>query len=382
MRLFRTGLVFALCLPLVGCFEEPVREHLHLTLRGSGPVVVTVVQEVTPSDDRLDDNPVLNDRLEESRDTIDRGLDPWSRRFALLDPLAEHVSVERVEGELLRSIHSAVLPSFDEVLQIVEADGLTGSLTVVDGTAELELFPTGGSRATYTQRQDADRRLSEWSAVLAVYFEAVADLYAHLDERPDRAVPCFAHIFDKHEGPGSTGELEPVEERLVPRVKDAMEEITFALVVDDGEAFSLNELTRLVYDPFPARLTIAVSGEVGESEGLEAGAGFFERPPVDAWNALRSLEGRWISPDLVTAAAAPVSDDRQPDPDVLALASMPRRYFQPPDAAEVESSILAGLVPEEMLRLVWRPPPAADASDEEPVDWLAVMAKAESSVPD
>ena len=378
MPRFRSLLILLLCLPLLGCFEEPVREHLHLTLRGGGPVIVTVVQEVTPSG-RTGNNPVLDDRLEESRDTIDHSLDPWSQRFALLEPLAEHISVERVDGELRRSVHSAVLPSFDEVLQMVEADGLTGSLTVVDGKAHLELFPTGGSRATYTQRQDADRLLGEWSAMLAVYFETVADLYAYLDEQPDRAGPCFAHIFDKQEGLGITRPLEPVEEKLVVRVEDAMEEVAFALMVPSGQAFSLNELTRLVYDPFPARLTIAVEGQVLEAEGFSAGADFFERPPVDAWTALRSLEGRWISPDLVTAAAAPAPDDRQPDPDVLAFASIPRRYFPPPDAAEVESAIVAGLVPEEMLRLVWRPPPAAD---EKSVDWLVVMAKAETSVPD
>ena len=379
MHRTRIALLALLCLPLTACFEEPVREHLHLSLRGDGPVVVTVVQEVTPSND-IGDNPELTDRLEESRDTIDHSLDPWSQRFALLEPLAEHVSIERVDGELRRSIHSGVLSSFDEVLRMVEVDGLTGSLAVVDGTAELELFPTGGSRATYTQRQDTDRLLSEWSAVLAVYFEAVADLYAYLDEEHDRAVPCFAHIFDKHEGLGNTGPLEPVEEKLVVRVKDAMENVAFALMVDDGEAFSLNELTRLVYDPFPARLTIAVEGQVLEAVGFLAGADFFERPPVDAWNVLRSLEGRWISPDLVTAAAAPGSDDRQPDPDILALASTPRRYSPPPDAAEVESAIVAGLVPEEMLRLVWRPPPTAD--DKDSVDWLTVMANAETSVPD
>jgi len=382
MPRFRSLLILFLCLPLLACFEEPVREHLHLTLRDGGPVIVTVVQEVTSSDDRFGDNPALDDRLEESRDTIDHNLDPWSRRFALLELLAEHISVERVDGELRRSIHSAVLPSFAEVLKMVEADGLTGSLTVVNGTAELNLFPTGGSRATYTQRQDADRLLSEWSAVLAEYFEAVVDLYAYLDEQPERAVPCFAHIFDKHEELGTTGPLERVEEELVVRVKDTMEDVAFALMVDGGEAFSLNELTRLVYDPFPARLTIAAEGQVLEAEGFSAGADFFERPPVDAWNALRSLEGRWISPDLVTAAAAPAPDDRQPDPDVLALATTPRRYFPPPDAAEVESAIVSELVPEEMLRLVWRPAPAADAADEGSVDWLAVMAKSETSAPD
>ena len=109
MPRFRSLLILFLCLPLLGCFEEPVREHLHLTLRGGGPVIVTVVQEVTSSDDRLGDNPALDDRLEESRDTINQNLDPWSQRFALLDPLAEHISIERVDGELRRSIHSGVL---------------------------------------------------------------------------------------------------------------------------------------------------------------------------------------------------------------------------------------------------------------------------------
>ena len=103
MHRTRIALFALLCLPLLACFEEPIREHLHLTLQGDGPVVVTVVQEVTPSG-RAGDNPELNDRLEESRETIDHSLDPWSQRFALLEPLAEHIShgLEEAERRLIK----------------------------------------------------------------------------------------------------------------------------------------------------------------------------------------------------------------------------------------------------------------------------------------
>jgi hypothetical protein len=382
MRRIRVAVIALLCLPLTACFEEPVREHLHLTIRGDGSVVATVVQQVAPSD-RAHDNPELSDRLEESRANLEQKLDPWSQRFARLTPMAEHQSLEMSEGEVRRAIHSAVFASFDEAVRLVEADGLTGNVVDTGRALELSLFPTGGSRATYFQRQQTDRRLHQWSTDLADYFDAVVDLYTHLDQRPERAVPCLAHVFDKHDGLGETGPLTSIEEGLVTRVKEAMERVAEALLVPDDEAFSLNEISRLVYDPFPARLTVAIDADVLDSSGFITGAGFFERPAVDVWNALRSLEGRWIAPDLVTAAAAPVPDDQQPDPDVLLLSSMPRRYSSPPTSGEVESAILTELIPEEMLQLRWRKAgEPAEEPDFESDNWLEVMAAAEADVPD
>ena len=182
----------------------------------------------------------------------------------------------------------------------------------------------------------------QWSAWLAEYLGAVTELYDHLDHNPDRAVPCFANVLDRHEGLAETGPLSPIEEELVERVKESMEWVAAALLVTDDEAFSLNELSRFVYDPFPTRLTIAVEAEVVDAAGFNDRGSFFERPAVDVWNALRSLEGRWISPDLVTAAAAPVSDEQQPNPDVLLLASLPRYFSSPPTPAEVEAAISEG----------------------------------------
>jgi len=382
MRGTRIIVIALLCLPLTACFEQPVREHLHLTIRGDGSVVATVVQQVAPAD-RAQDNPQLADRLEESRTSLEQKLDPWSQRFARLMPLAEHQSLEISEGEVRRAIHSAVFESFDEAVRLVEGDGLSGNLVDTGRAMELNLFSTGGSRATYSQRQGMDRRLRQWSSELAEYFGSVIDLYEHLDLNPGRAVPCLAHVFDMHEGLGEIGPLSELEERLVVKTKESMEAAAEALLVPDDEAFSLNELSRLVYDPFPARLTVTVDAEVLGAVGFSTGAGYFERPAVDVWNALRALEGRWVAPDLVTAAAAPVPDDQQPEPDVLLLASMARRYSSPPSSGEVESAILAELIPEEMLQLRWR---RAGEPAREPGfvsdDWLEVMASAEAGVPD
>ncbi len=378
MPRFRSLATVLLCLPLFACFEDPVREHLHVTLRGAGPVIVTVVQQVGDPD-LAKNNAELADRLEESRSAIESNLDPWSNRFAQLQPLAEHQSVEHVDGLLRRSIHSAVLSSFDDVVRMVEADGLTGNLAVAGGIAELSLFPTGGSRATYTQRQEVERQMTEWSEALATYFAAAIEFYSHLDGRPDRAVPCFAQIFDTHEGVPGSGPLEPEEEDLIKRVKDSVDDVVLALLVDDDSSFSFNELTRLVYDPFPARLTMAVEGQILQSEGWISESRFFERPAVDAWNALKSLEGRWLSPDIVTALASPVSEDQQPDTDPVVFASLPRYSGGAPTSGEIESALLSALVPDDVLTLRWRP--ARPLEEEAFEDLLSLMAEAEASAP-
>ena len=64
MRRIKVILIALLCLPLIACFEDPVQEHLHVTIRADRTVVVTVVQEVASSN-RGSDNPELADRLDE-----------------------------------------------------------------------------------------------------------------------------------------------------------------------------------------------------------------------------------------------------------------------------------------------------------------------------
>jgi hypothetical protein len=90
-------------------------------------------------------------------------------------------------------------------------------------------------------------------------------------------------------------------------------------------------------------------------EGWIQGDGYLERPPVDLWRALETLEGRWLSPDLVTAMVAPVPEHLQPDPDPVDFASRPRWFAHAPSPTDVADAIRAELVPLELHTLRWRP---------------------------
>jgi len=210
----------------------------------------------------------------------------------------------------------------------------------------------GSPSATSNERQEVERRLDEWAVTVADYLADAATLYEHLDRRPDRAVPCLSHLFDRHDG--DPAPLDKGEEELVARLKDGIQAVASVLQVDSGAAYTLNELSRLAFDPFPVRLTVAVRGTAVEVEGFVEGDGYLERPAVDLWRALAALEGRWLSPDLVTAMIAPVPQDLQPDPDPEAFATIDRRWTEPPEPSAVAAALRAGLVPPELHRVLWR----------------------------
>jgi hypothetical protein len=156
-----------------------------------------------------------------------------------------------------------------------------------------------------------------------------------------------------------------------------------ALLVPDDAAYSLNQLLRLVYDPLPARLTIAVEGAVEGHEGFLNRNGSLERPAVDAWSSLQRAVGRWLVPDPVTAAVALPVSGPQPELDVQAIASMPRRALPPSSAGDVEAAILSELAPLDRHWLRWRTlPETGDGPDSRSAGWLEIIAAAETSVPD
>jgi len=187
---------------------------------------------------------------------------------------------------------------------------------------------------------------------VADYLAGAAALYQHLDRRPDRAVPCLSHLFDR-DGP-EPAPLDEGEEELVARLKVSIQAVATILEVDSGEAYTLNELSRLAFDPFPVRLTVAVRGTPVTVEGFVEGDGFLERPAVDLWRALASLEGRWLSPDLVTAMIAPGPQDRQPEPVPEDFATIARRWTKAPQPSEVAAALRTELVPLELHRVLWQ----------------------------
>jgi hypothetical protein len=370
VRAIRAAVAAVACVAAAACFEEPVREHLHLTLIGDQAVVVTTVQEIA-GPEAAESNPQLAARLDERRTAIERGWDRWRPLFDELQPGIERTTLEKEGGVAWRAVYSAATTDFDAVARLLASQGLDAILDhdqIDDHSSEheLRLYPVGSPPATSNELREVERRLDEWSVTVAEYLAEAVALYEHFERRPDRAVPCLSHLFDRH-GPEPAA-LDKGEEELVARLKDRIQAVARVLQVDSGEAYTLNELSRLAFDPFPARLTIAVRGEPVVVEGFVEGDGFLERPAVDLWRALAGLEGRWLEPDLVTAMIAPGPQDRQPEPVPEDFATIARRWTKAPQPSEVAAALRAELVPVELQRVRWHSTAAevVDLESEDP----------------
>ena len=147
------------------------------------------------------------------------------------------------------------------------------------------------------------------------------------------------------------------EEILVGAVEEAMEEGWQILLVGSQEAYSLNELSRLVYDPFPARLRVFPAGPVRELEGfVEEEEGRLKVPDVSLWNALKDLEGRWLSPDpllfYVRQSGGVTGESQGKLLELEEILALERVHAQPPRASEVRAALEERLVPARVYRVL------------------------------
>jgi len=379
MKPAHSTVIVGLCLPLLACYEEPVRDHLHIVFTPGPAIVVTAVRDIAPPAEN-GKNTAVAERTDEARADLATGLDRWSRSFSDLGAIADRSTIVRHDGEVRQGIHSALLDSFDPVERLLGDEGLGAFFREAGGVRELELYPTGGGWATRQQRELVDAEIGAWSAQVADYLEAAVALYAYLDRAPGRAVPCFAHVFDIDTE--AAGPVDDREAEMIRSIKGPMERVADILLIEDDQAYSLNELSRLVFDTFQGRLTIAVDGPVAETEGFIADDGVVERPPVDLWRSLETVVGRWLQPDLVTAMVRPGPDATQPEPDPAEFADLPRRWTPPPGPATIESEIRTRLRPEPLYRVRWQTPPVVGDEDEVLESALRLLATAELELPD
>ena len=125
------------------------------------------------------------------------------------------------------------------------------------------------------------------------------DLYRYLDQRPERAERCLAELFSVARPDGSP-DLDGDEARLVKIVNDTMGEVVLVLKVESGEAYTLDELSRRVFDPFPAPVSVLLPVAPDEVEGFVlAHDGRLQVPVHGLWDALGRLAGTWVAPDPV-----------------------------------------------------------------------------------
>lgn len=343
------ALVLAGC--LCACFEEPVEERLHLCFLADGTLVVTAttrVNQVAGSDS----NPALKRRLDEVRRSLEQGDDDWRRRFRVLAPLVERLVLDRVAGEVTELRRSAA--GVDSAgLQAFFADsGVSALLEVRSGRAELSLSPGSSLRSSREQRKTVDAALARWTGLLAHYAADAEALYRYLGERPERARACFSVLFTnltKTKG-------EPLDDReaaLVKAVADEIDEAVQIFDVAESDVYTVNELSHLVFDPFPARVAVHLSGSLLESEGFQRGPdGTLAIPGLGLWEAFEALEGRWLEPDpLLTVVRT--QRDRLRRFDLDAFVAAPRRAAAPAGADEVRAEIVRLLTPAALYRVSW-----------------------------
>ncbi len=369
--LIRWLAVSMVCLTLASCFEPPVLETLRIRFLPNGAAVVT--RTVVITEPRQGDNPALARRLAQTRQELLEGRTDWSPRFAALDPAAERFGWEKRLGEVYGGTHVALVADSAKIRDFFADTALDVSYEVRDGIAELVIVPRAPSRATWRQRKEMERTLEEWTGRVAEYLAASEELYAYVEDRPDRARSCFGTLFADLLAETDQKTLETLtrpEAERVDRVREAMEQVWDVLLVPQGADYSPDEVSHLVYDPFPAPLTVRLPSVPLEApEGFETEGEALTAAGPGLWRSLRSLEGRWLAPDPLLLYVARGGQTQEEPLDLEGFLSQPRQASPAPSAAEVRQAIEERLRPAPLYRVTWRVQSLDDDEAMKDFDW-------------
>ena len=351
---------------LASCLEPPVEERLHLEITADGALQVEVsVRLRYPADGA--GNERLRQRLEGLAEGWLSGLDPWALRFERLQPTSEDSYWRKEEGRLSFASRQARVDDPGQVVELFADTAVQAHFDTRSGLAELALIP-GGSRATRRERRRVDVGLAEWSEAVANHLELNALLVEHLEEAPERALPLLASLFEV-ELPAAEPP-DDAESELLEALSEAFgTTIEGVLDVARGEEDSLDGLARKVFDPFPARVTVALPVVPQEVEGFEPDSDGWLVPPLSPLAAFQRAQGRWLAPDLFWLWLDWARTGESPSLDELrGLAVELGRAEALPTAEEVEETLRQALEPAPVYRLVWALPASEPTAEEEASD--------------
>lgn len=359
-------LVAILTLGLGGCFDEPIRESLTLEFGARDTLAIEVRTHLaTPT--REESTVEVRARLEEERRRLASGEDDWTARFGDLSAQRDDVTHSRTAGVLTAVIRRAELDleRDPEALRRFFSDTLVAATwRATPEGRELFLEPLAPGRASYRDRQRLARRLEGWTEAVASYLTSASELFQYLERNPERRRPVFGVVLDdalvEADRTDEDGLLD-VEKPLVDALGDAMGEVLEVLTVEAGEAYSLNEISRLVYDPFPAPLRVVLPAAPSSVEGfVPAGSERQWRVPERSlWQALGHLTAPRLAPDplaLLVATEADLSGGGPPaEPRPFdELVGDELRYPVAADALELRREVEQELAGEPVYRLAWR----------------------------
>lgn len=291
-----------------------------------------------------DGNALIERRLNDRTEALMNGYDAWQLRFdRLYEPLADGAEWERAGRELTSYRRWALVGNPEAELQEFFANTpIRPSLAVWDNerrlpdeqrpppqTVSLEFVYDGGTQATAGESDTVERGLRGFAADAARYQRRLAALWRYMDENPGRRFECLRALFGAARGdelpesglvapprelvpseapatvPPTPAEqpsagqtaLRDLEIELIERIVDTGAPLLEVFEVPDDDAFTLQELSRRVFDPFPAVITVVPDGAVVEAVGFAESGDGWTIPSVDLWRAYRSLDGRFVSPD-------------------------------------------------------------------------------------
>jgi hypothetical protein len=347
-------LLGALCAgaSFLSCFEQPVTESLTLRFL-PGDAVVVAVQVTLADEDLFKDNRAARERIESLRQDLLQGRDDWAKRLEAMNPAVQRTTLDWKEGTLMSATRRAVVTEPSALSPFFSSTLIQATVTRREKETEMTLAPAPGGRASRSQREDLASRMDLWLQSISRYLAAGKALYEYLEQNPARSASCLQEVFHgEARGEEEAPSLSEQEKSLTQSLRDAMDETLDLFTVPEEEAYSLEELSRLVYDPFPAPITLEVPGKILDSEGfMLAGAQVLKVPELSLWNSLAAESGRWISPDLLQLRLQSLKENRPID--LPALLHQPRKALPPPSPKELRQALEKRLQPAGLYRVRW-----------------------------
>lgn len=354
------------------CTEPPERQELQLCLESDGGLLARL--EVTFDGEEGEPESALRARLEDSRRSLENGTTPWVSRFASLGPLsADGEEVERLLGRIERFERWAAIEDASRLDAFFADTPLRAFVDVGRESGELLLVPTVGSRADRAQHTRVERAFERTARDLAEYWAAVGSLYERLESLPPERSEARARVLsllveedqlpsardldpisgDPDSGEPDSSEPSRLEAELLAMLRAIRDHEAALLKVFElpkDEAYSLQEASRLVFDPFPADVLVRVPGRVVEVAGFRADAGAWRVRRVGFWDAVERLRGRWVSPDPLLEKLDGLDSDAV---DTDAGSAAPLR-FRKVLVSEVRDALWRELAPWDEYALRWR----------------------------
>jgi len=336
----------AICalLLLAACAKPPVSDELTIEpSKDDDTLLVTVSTTfaLDPANDRI------RTRVDAARSAAQAETDAWSVRFARLTPEDERVTYQKHRGTLERVTRSARIGS-DDLQQVFSDANITVDVLRGEHWRELTFYPGASSRASREQQQRFDAELAVWSESVAHYFTAVHHLYSYLRSEPGRDQYIFAALLNEKGPDGGDPVVLEIEQPFVDAVIAAMEDIAERMDDQEGRAANLAEQADLIFNPFPAHVTIRTPRDVLHSEGFAVKGNDLTIEPVDLFAAIAALEGKWISPDPLAALL------RDESRTAAAMARLPRESQPVVVPSEVNRAVREQLARPRTYTVRWR----------------------------